>query len=246
MRILGLDIETAPHRVFAWGLWDQNIHIDNIVQPGYTLCWAAKWFGKKKVYFNSVHESSAEDMIKEIYGLIEEADAVVHYNGTKFDMPTLAQEFLTHDLPPPTPYSDIDLLKVVRKRFRLPSNKLDYVARYLGIDGKVKHMGMQLWRDCMEGCPKAWKVMKRYNIQDVRLLEDVYTRILPWIHNHPNWGLYTDADKPTCRNCGSTNVVKNGIERSVTLPYQRYRCQDCRTPLKARKSLQRAPEGILK
>ena len=37
-RILLLDIETAPHRVFAWGLWGQDIYLDQIEEPGYTLC----------------------------------------------------------------------------------------------------------------------------------------------------------------------------------------------------------------
>ena len=54
MKKLILDIETAPHRVYAWGLWDQNIYIDQIEEPGYTLCWAAKWHGKNKVMFKGL------------------------------------------------------------------------------------------------------------------------------------------------------------------------------------------------
>jgi hypothetical protein len=33
-KILLLDIETAPHRVYSWGLWKQDIHIDRIIEPG--------------------------------------------------------------------------------------------------------------------------------------------------------------------------------------------------------------------
>ena len=233
MKILLLDIETAPHKVYSWGLWNQDINPDNILEQGYTLCWAAKWYGKRKVMFDSVHKSKRKQMVRGIYDLVNEADAVVHYNGTKFDMPTLNHEFLYDGLDPPSSYAEIDLLKTARKRFRLPSNKLDYVAKYLGCGTKLKHLGMEMWRDCMEGCPKAWAVMERYNKRDVTLLEDVYKALLPWIPNHPNWGHYVDG-KRVCSKCGSTRVKLDGIERRTLVPYQRMRCLKCRSPLKGR------------
>ncbi len=184
--------------------------------------------------FDSVHESSRKRMVKGVYGLLNEADAVVHYNGTKFDIPILNQEFLYDSLAPPSSYAEIDLLKTARKRFRLPSNKLDYVAQYLGLGSKVKHVGMEMWRDCMDGCPKAWAVMKRYNKQDVTLLQKVYDTLLPWITNHPNWGHYVDGKALVCKYCGSDRVKKNGIERTNIIPYQRYKCLNCGSPLKGR------------
>ena len=244
MKILHCDIETAPHLVASFGLWKQNISPSNIIEPGYTLCWAAKWHGKREVMFDSVHESKPEDMVRSIHKLFEEADAICHYNGCKFDIPTLNKEFILLGLDPPEKSAQIDLLKVARKQFRFASNKLDYVAQQLGLGGKVKHKGMEMWRDCMDGDDAAWRAMKRYNIQDVRLLERLYKRLLPWIHNHPNWGLYLDADRPTCRNCGSNKVIKKGVERTTTMQYQRYKCSDCGTPLRGRKSLARAQEGI--
>lgn len=180
-------------------------------------------------------------MIREIYDLLEEADAVIHYNGTKFDIPTLNHEFLYDNLPPPSSYSEIDLLKTARQRFRLPSNKLDYVAQYLGLGGKVKHMGLQLWHDCMDGCPKAWRIMERYNKKDVTLLEDVYNQLLPWVKQHPNWGHWVDDDL-TCAKCGSTDVKKNGLERRTIVPYQRYKCKSCGSPLKGRLAVANVPK----
>ena len=241
MKILLLDIETAPHKVYSWGLWNQNINPDNVIEQGYTLCWAAKWYGQRKVFFGSVQRTTRKKMIREIYDLLEEADAVIHYNGTKFDIPTLNHEFLYDNLPPPSSYSEIDLLKTARQRFRLPSNKLDYVAQYLGLGGKVKHMGMQLWHDCMDGCPKAWKVMERYNKKDVTLLEDVYNQLLPWVKQHPNWGHWVDDDL-TCAKCGSTDVKKNGLERRTIVPYQRYKCKSCGSPLKGRLAVANVPK----
>ena len=44
MKILLLDIETAPNIVHSWGLWQQNIGLPQIVKSGYTICWSAKWY----------------------------------------------------------------------------------------------------------------------------------------------------------------------------------------------------------
>jgi len=234
MKTLLLDIETAPNKVYAWGLWDQNIYLDQIEEPGYTMCWAAKWLGDKKVMFAGLEDTKAKDMIKQAHDLIQEADAVVHYNGTKFDMPTLNREFISHGFPKPAPYKQIDLLKTARSQFRFPSNKLDYVTQFLGIGAKVQHKGMSLWRDCMAGDPKAWRIMKKYNIQDVNILEGLYKRLLPWIPNHPNVALYNDDPRPVCTKCGSHHIQKRGTTHTSTMTYQRYQCQGCGSWLRAR------------
>jgi len=237
MKILHLDIETAPNKVYTWGLWNQNVGINQIVEPGYTLCWAAKWHGKKEVFFNSVHQSSEKEMLKEIFDLMSEADAIVHYNGVKFDIPTLNKEFAINDMGVPTPFHQIDLLKTCRKRFKFPSNKLDYVAQALGLGAKVKHIGMELWNQCMAGDDKAWRQMERYNKQDVKLLEPLYKTLLPWIKDHPNHALFMDTERPVCSNCGSEHVHKRGIETTKTMQYQRYSCADCGTPLRGRSNI---------
>jgi hypothetical protein len=194
--------------------------------------------------FESIHDSAPEKMIASVHKLLDEADVVVHYNGQRFDVPKLNSEFIYHDIDPPSQYKQLDLLKTTRKQFGFASNKLDYVTQHLEIGAKVKHLGMDLWRDCMDGCPKAWATMRRYNIQDVKLLEKYYNRVLPWINNHPNWGVFLDSERPTCRNCGSNKVVKKGIERTNALSYQRYKCTNCGTPLRGRKRLEPAKEGL--
>ena len=236
MRILHLDIETAPNVAHVWGLWGVNVGINQIIDSGYTLCWAAKWHGKRGVEYASVHENE-EYMLERMWQLLDEADAVVHYNGKKFDIPTLNKEFIINEMDPPSPYHQIDLLHVAKKRFRFPSNKLDYVAQALGLGGKVKHKGHQLWIDCMNGDDKAWRIMERYNKMDVVLLERLYERLLPWIQNHPNHALYMDTERPVCSNCGSKHVIKKGTETTQTMAYQRYRCNGCGTPLRGRSNI---------
>lgn len=225
MKLLMLDIETSPNTAHIWGLRDQYISPEHLLESSYVLCWAAKWHGQKQVMFSSVNDTKPRIMLQRIHDLISEADAVVHYNGSRFDIPILNKEFLLHHLAPPAPYKQIDLLRVVRKEFRFPSNKLDYVAQRLGLGKKTPHEGYQLWVKCMNKDPAAWKVMEKYNKQDVVLLEKVYERLLPWIGKaHPNRNLY---DGKGCSVCGSHKLQKRGFSYTVTGTFQRYQCTDC-------------------
>ena len=157
-----------------------------------------------------------------------DADVVVHYNGSSFDIPTLNREFILKGGTPPAPYHEIDLLKYARKHFRFPSNKLDYISKELGIGQKISHRGMDLWTGCMKGDAACQKEMKEYNLQDALLLEDLYERLLPWIHNHPNRSLYNDeGDLEVCPNCGSKQLQKRGFTTTRVMKYQRYQCTDC-------------------
>ena len=225
MKILLLDIESSPNVAHVWGLWQQNVGINQLMESSYVLCWAAKWLGEDEIIFDSVHQSKPKKMLKGIYDLLNDADAVVHYNGTKFDIPTLNKEFLLHNYAPPSPYKQIDLLRVARSQFRFPSNKLDYVAQRLGLGKKQEHEGHDLWVKCMNGDKDAWKRMESYNIQDVVLLESLYCRLLPWIKSHPNRNLFTD--NPVCPTCAGTRLQKRGTAVSSTGRYQRFQCSDC-------------------
>ena len=243
MKILLLDIETAPNTAYVWGLWKQNISISQIVDSSSMLCWAAKWLDEDEYEFSSIMQGKKK-MLKGIHKLLNEADAVVHYNGSRFDIPTLNKEFLEAEMPPPSPYAQIDLLKTARQQFRFPSNKLDYVARALGLEGKVKHEGFELWIKCMNKDKDAWKRMEEYNIQDVYLLESVYHKFLPWIKNHPNKAIHNDSEH-SCPSCGSHSIQKRGFNVTPGGKYQRFQCQDCGTWSSSRKT-EKIKEGILK
>lgn len=227
MKILLLDIETSPNLAYVWGIWEQNVNVNHMVSSSTTLCWAAKWLGNKKVMFDSVHQSTEKQMLKGIHRLLNDADAVVHYNGKKFDVPTLNKEFLLNGMMPPAPYKQIDMLQQSRSAFRFQSNKLDYVAQQLGLGRKTAHEGFQLWVKCMAGDKAAWKRMKKYNMNDVVLLEKVYQRMLPWISGHPNHGTYGSG--ALCPSCGGDNLQKRGTATNASGKYPRLQCVDCGT-----------------
>lgn len=236
MKILLLDIETAPNLVHVWGLWQQNVGLPQIIDSGYVLCWSAKWLGEESIAFSSIFHDGPKQMLKGIHSLLEEADAVVHYNGTKFDIPTLNKEFLLYNLSPPAPYKQIDLLKTARSQFRFPSNKLDYVAQALGLGKKTKHIGHELWIQCMANNNEAWKMMEEYNKNDVILLEKVYYKLLPWIKGHVNYSLYSN-DSFVCPHCGGSDYQKRGFAYTITCKYQRFQCNSCATWFRDTKSV---------
>ena len=223
-RILLLDIETSPLVVYAWSLWDKYIPVGNIVEPGHTLCFTAKWLGEKEVMFHSSQRSKQVTMLRRVHKLLDEADAVIHYNGKKFDIPVLEAEFLLHGLAPPSPFAHIDLLQTTR-RFRLPSRKLDYICTALDLGSKTQHKGMELWRGCMAGDAECWEIMERYNRQDVKLLEDLYNVLRPWLKSHPNAGV--GNGEAVCPVCGSHNLRWKGYRRAATCVYKRFVCNDC-------------------
>lgn len=225
MRILLLDIETAPNLAYVWGLWDQNVGINQIVNSGYVLCWSAKWLDEEPVIFDSINKSGEVNMLKHIHNLLGEADVVVTHNGVKFDLPTLNKEFLIKGFDPPSPYKQVDTLTNCRRLYRFESNKLQYVAQQLGLGSKVDHSGFELWVNAMKNDPAAWEEMERYNRQDVVLLEKLYKKILPWIPNHPNVSVYDQIN--CCPNCGSRKYQRRGKQVSKTNIYRRYQCSDC-------------------
>ncbi len=225
MHRLVVDIETAPNQVHTWGLYDQNVGLSQLIKPSYMLCWGARWVGEKKVRFKDIRDP---EMVAEIYELIDSADALIHFNGDRFDLPILHREFLLAGFDPPSPYKNIDLLKVAKKKFRFASNKLEHIAQQLGIELKLQTSGHQLWIKCMENDPAGWREMTKYNKQDIVVTEDLYNRFLPWIDQHPNHQLYTDID--SCPRCGAIgSLTRQGYAYTSLGSFQRYRCGSCRS-----------------
>lgn len=245
MKILIYDIETSPSMAYIWSCWQNNIPINMIHESGELLCWCAKWYGEKNVYSDTVWKSGIEGCVKSLHALIDEADAVVAHNGENFDQKVMNTMFIKYGLDPAAPAKMIDTLKVAKNRFRFLSNKLDYIAQYFGFGQKNK-TDFDLWVRVLNGEKKAQREMLDYNVQDVLLLEKVYEKFIPWIKQHPNHALYQDdAETPVCTNCGSTHVHRKGFSYTKVGVYQRYKCQDCGTPLRGRYTQVKKNENVL-
>lgn len=230
-KVLLYDLETAPSKGYYFDPYREN-NIVKKLESGYILCWCAKWLDGKQITkglcdYKGYKPNSTNDkeLVKELYELINEADIVIAHNGDRFDIKKMNTQFIKYELSPPDPYKTIDTLKVARKNFAFESNKLDALGEFLGVGRKVKHEGIDLWIACMNGDLQAWGRMKKYNKQDVVLLEAVYKKLLPWITNHP-----TPKDGLTnCPNCHSDHYQKKGDEWSRGFKYKRAKCQNCGT-----------------
>jgi DNA polymerase elongation subunit (family B) len=225
MKVLFVDTETSPNTGYVWNLFEQTISLSQLIDTSGLLCWSAKWLGEEEGYFSSLERHSKSKMLKGIHALLAEADVVVTYNGNRFDLPVLNKEFLIAGFAPPAPYKSVDVYQVIKRRFRFTSNKMDHVSEQLGFGNKHK-TDFMLWVGCMNNDHDSWRKMEAYNIQDTKLLEKVYLRVLPWITTHPNRSVY-DEDDRCCTNCGSKNVQARGYAVTKTNKYVRHQCMDC-------------------
>lgn len=242
-KVLILDIETAPILAFVWGAWQQNVQPNQIQSDWFVLTWAAKWLFEDKVYSGKVTPKEAKTqndkrIIKGIWELVNEADIVIAHNGEKFDMPKLNSRFIIHDLMPPLPYQQIDTLKHIRRQFGFTHNKLDYVNQLLNLPRKKENSGMPLWVACYAGEQESINEMESYNIEDVKILEATYLRIIAWIKPHPNLGLFIlDETQSRCGSCGSADLKEEGKPYATTANvYTQYRCNNCKSVCRKRTS----------
>jgi len=223
-----LDIETKPIKAYCWGLWKQNIGLNQIIDDWGILTFSFKWLGSPEVYWDSLLASGSEkQLLENLWEFLDEADIIVAHNGDRFDINKINAKLLEYGIKPYSPIKSIDTLKVAKSRFAMTSNKLAYISKYLGFEGKMETGGMQLWIDCMNGCKKAYKKMVDYNIQDVIELEKVYEKLLPWISNHPNLALYNGEDLPSCPKCGGKHIHFRGYTYTGVSKFRRFQCQDC-------------------
>lgn len=237
-RVLFLDIETAPARGRFWGKVYET-DIIKVDKPWFMLCYAWQWMGEKKIHYKGLPDITPHYaanltndffLVKELRNLLDEADVVIAHNGDRFDIPMIRARMARYRIDPPSNFRTVDTLKTCQSQFRLESNKLNYVAEFLGVGRKIPHTGLDLWSRCEEGDEKAWPVMKRYNKHDVYLLKEVYTVIRPWISNHPDLTLYDKAKHGPvrCPACRSGHIHKRGLEYTKAARYQAWACYDCK------------------
>lgn len=234
-KVLLLDIETSPMVTLTWGIHEQNIGLNQVVEPSYIIAWSAKWLDKKEIFYSDQRKSDSlkggeSDLLEPLVKLVDEADIVIGHNVKKFDLRKINSGVIKNELKKPSSYKIIDTLTISRKHFNLPSYKLEYLAEFLGCKHKKltkrKYHGMTLWTECcLNDNQDAWKEMEKYNKQDVIVLEEVYNKLIPW-DDTINFGVYENTKELVC-SCGSKDFSKNGFAYTKTCKYQRYECVKC-------------------
>lgn len=226
-RILFYDIETSPNLGYTWGKWEQNVI--QFKDQWQLLSFAYKWQGEKEVFCigrDDFTDKSDGALVRALWKVLNEADVVISHNGDEFDNKKARAKFVEFGLKPPRPSKSIDTKKMAKNNFSFNSNSLNDLGETLGLGKKAETGGFETWLKCMAGDEKAWRKMKRYNKQDVRLLEKVYNRMKIWDQRHPHLGAMGEMTGK-CPVCQSTKVQSRGWYYTRCTRRPRRRCMKC-------------------
>lgn len=233
-RIAVLDIETAPLQSHHWGLWQQNISLAQITIEWSILSFCNKWLGEKEVEYRDTSEQKDVrddfELLGRLWTILDEADFVVAQNGKKFDLKKIKARMVMSGFPPFSPVIVIDTLLIAKAEFGFTSNKLEWMTTHLTKTKKLKHQnfpGFELWTQCLLGNQRAWAEMKKYNIVDVKSLEELYMRLRGWATGHPNVAAFFPDEEMRCAKCGSVHLTQRDYQYTQTGQYKRYQCRDC-------------------
>ena len=233
-KILFWDIETSYMQKQGFSLYPNFISPDNIMIDWHLICAAWRWEGQKRVSavsllddkkrFEKNHHDD-EFVIRKLHSVLEEADFVVAHNGDQFDIKKFNTRAIFHGLDPLPPFKTIDTLKMAKRTFKFSSNRLDYIAKFLGVGRKIKTSN-ELWIKCYLGDKKAIREMVTYNKMDVEVLQNVYDKLKPYDQGSQlNMGLFTG--EVGCPSCTSKNFQSRGYTITRVSRYRRYQCKDC-------------------
>lgn len=227
---LFFDIETSPNIGLFWTAgYKQTISPDNIIKERAIICICYKWADEKEVHYITWDDKQDDRKILEKFiKVANEADELVGHNGDKFDLPWIRTRCIYHNIPVFPNYVTIDTLKSARSKFKFNSNKLDYIAKFLGIGEKI-HTGYDLWKKIvLEKDQESLNNMVTYCQNDVVLLEKVYNRMSSYIPSKTHHGILIGNGKTSCPECGSNemNLSQKRLSALGTMRIQ-LQCKKC-------------------
>lgn len=229
---LYLDIETSPNVGLFWSAgYKQNIDYSNIIKERAIICICYKWEDDKTVHaLTWDSKQNDKKMLEEFIKIAKQADELVGHNGDKYDLAFIRTRCLYHGIEMFPRYQTIDTLKISRSQFRFNSNRLDYIAKFLGIGQKIK-TEFNLWKDIvLHKDKKALEYMVKYCKEDVNLLEQVHKRLRAHQFAKMHYGVLFGQDRGSCPECGSDDLHIHRRRATVTgLKKIQYRCKSCGT-----------------
>jgi len=227
---LFFDIETSPNIGLFWEAgYKKNIDYSNIIKERAIICICYKWEDSKEVgYLTWDSKQCDKKMLLKFIEIANSADEMVGHNGDKFDLAWIRTRCLFHRIDMFPVYTTIDTLKLSRSKFKFNSNKLDYIAKYLGMGEKIK-TEFGLWKAIVLNKDKeAMAKMVKYCQQDVRLLEKVYKELSTHIFAKTHYGVIFGEDRGSCPECGSDDLVRACLRTSASgIKKIMFRCKTC-------------------
>lgn len=227
---LYFDIETSPNVGFFWTAgFKLNIGPDSIIKERAIICICYKW-EDDKVTHSLQWDAKQNDkkMLQEFIKVANEATELVGHNGDRFDLSWIRTRCLFHKIDMFPTYVTIDTLKIARSKFKFNSNKLNYIAQFLGIGEKIK-TEYDLWKNITLYKDKsAMDKMVKYCKMDVILLEKVYKELSNHIAPKTHYGVLFGGDRGSCPECGSDDIIRKGVRTTATgVKKVQYQCKTC-------------------
>jgi hypothetical protein len=226
---LYIDCETSPNIGFFWNPGHKvNISYENIIKERAIICICYSWEGDAKVHALTWNKGCDKKMLIDFMKVAGEADEIVGHNGDRYDIPWIRTRCIFHRIPVPSGYATIDTLKFARSKCRFNSNRLDYIAKFLGFKGKI-HTGFDLWKNiCLRNCQESLDKMVRYCKGDVKELKKVLQVFINHIPAKVHHGVVNGGEKEDCPECGSVRMSKVRVKVSATGQKRRQlQCKDC-------------------
>jgi hypothetical protein len=228
---LYLDIETAPNIVWTYAIgYKLNIGYEQIIKERSIVCCCYKWEGEDKVHVLRWSKNCSDrDIVSAIGKIIDKADEVVAHNGDRFDIKWLRTRALMHGVYFPARIKSIDTLKKARGGFLFNSNRLDYLSKITGGEGKLDYGGIKtLKKIYLENDRKALEDYIEYCKIDVLELERVYKVLHPYIVEQTHIGVLQGNEKYSCPKCGSNDAIAKAWRVSAAgVKRKRMRCKCC-------------------
>lgn len=229
-KILLWDIEKCGaivrFKAYQLKLYTPYIDPKHIERDGWIPCAAWSWLDDPYVAAVSVlndperfKKDYSDDyhVVKTLWSVLNEADIIVAHNGDNFDWKEFTARCIKHNLEPPSKPVMIDTLKVARKEFKFTSNKLSYLAEFLGVELKDEAPD---WDLVDRGDPDEIAKAVKYCMRDVRSLKGVYLRLRPYITNHPHIG-----HRGLCPKCRHWDITIKKTQRlKCGKTYKQMRC----------------------
>lgn len=222
-KVLIYDIETSYNIGKFWRAgYNLNINPGDIIHERAIICISYKWLGEEQVYNLTWDKNQCDKfLLEQFIPILDEADMIVAHNGDRYDLKFIKTRALKHNLKMLINYKQFDTLKVAKAKFMFNSNKLDYISKFLGAEGKIP-TEMKLWDDIiLRKCPKALIQMLDYCDEDVRQLEVVYNALVSWENPKFHVGVLNGKIKQTSPITGSVNIkhIKKMITNSGTIKH---------------------------
>ena len=233
-RILFLDTENAPNLVCTWGIHEQRVSDTDIIHDWFFLSGQWSWNDSKQVNVVSILDNKTRfkknfrddyHVVKTISDVIREAHIVVGHNLKGHDWPKLLAKIAEYEITPLPQVMLVDTLDWAR-RFGFTSRKLSYLCRKLSLQEKLTHSPGAFVKAAM-GDQKAIKDIVDYGRGDVPTLRQLYHKLKPYAHSHPNMNLWRGDGVECCPRCGSTEFKKDGCKYNLTTVRQQFACHSC-------------------